>query len=156
LPPLLEIFRDRPKAGAVGGKHIHSDGRLREAGGVISPDGSIAGFGNCDKHLDAPPYSFVREVDYCSATFLATRRSLFEELNGFSAEFPCWDYSAADYGFKIGGSGFRVFYQPQSAAAHMQQRPVDTDSAPAQAHHPGRSREMFVSRWADTLRQHTL
>src|SRR5262249_11089517 len=38
--PMLRVFRDRPDAGACGGKLILSDGTLQEAGSVVFRDGS--------------------------------------------------------------------------------------------------------------------
>jgi GT2 family glycosyltransferase len=144
FPPLLQIFRNYPKAGAVGGKLIDSDGKLHEAGGIVFSNGSIAGFGNADSQVDAPLYNFVREVDFCSVTFFATRRLLFEELNGFDIGFDSLDYSAADYGLKIRRKGCQVLYQPESAFTYLH-RPI-TD-------HTDKSREIFVRRWADSLKQ---
>jgi len=85
LPPLLRVLRDKPEAGAVGGKLIYPDGTLQEAGGVIFSDGSGCNFGNRDSAPNAPLYSFMREVDYCSRALLATPRALFMELGGFDA-----------------------------------------------------------------------
>jgi hypothetical protein len=87
LPSLLRVLHDNPDAGAVGGKLVYPDGTLQEAGGVIFSDGSGCNFGKHDPSANAPLYSFLREVDYCSAALLATRRALFLELGGFDRRF---------------------------------------------------------------------
>jgi GT2 family glycosyltransferase len=142
--PLLQIFRNNPKAGAVGGKLIDPDGSLHEAGGIVFSNGFIAGFGNRDPDGDAPLYNFVREVDYCSVTFFATRRLLFDELNGFDTNFDSTDYSAADYGLKIRRKGFQVLYQPESTFTYTNRNFNN---------HTDKSREMLMNRWTDSLKQ---
>src|SRR3989442_2364867 len=66
LKPLLRAFRDCPKIGIVGGKHISADGRLREAGGIVFANGRVRSFGESDFQIESPLYNFVREVDFCS------------------------------------------------------------------------------------------
>jgi len=153
LPPLLRIFRDYSNAGVVGGKHICSDGRLLEAGGVVFSDGSIGGFGDLDFQVDAPLYNFVREVDYCSGALLATRRSLFQELNGFAADFRSLAYGAADYGFKVREKNCHVYYQPESAIVNLENNSSSPDSFQRGNRHQAASRERFVTRWRDALKR---
>jgi len=87
LPPLLRVLADDPGVGAVGGRLVYPDGRLQEAGSVVFSDGSAANFGRDDLNPDLPLYTFIREVDYCSAALMATRRSLFEALGGFDSQY---------------------------------------------------------------------
>ena len=114
LEALLRTFKDRPDAGAVGGKLIFPDGVLQEAGGVIYRDGSGCNFGKYDRNADAPLYNFVREVDYCSGALLATPRDLFLKLGGFDLRYAPAYYEDSDYCFNLRKHGFRVYYQPQS------------------------------------------
>jgi GT2 family glycosyltransferase len=127
---------------------------LEQAGGITFSDGSIAGFGNSDSQVDAPLYNFVREVDYCSVTVLATRRLLFEELNGFDEAFRSLDYAAADYGLKVRRSGHQVFYQPESASTYVNRYFRGADSFDrAYEDQRSRSHKIFMSRWKDWLKQ---
>ena len=152
LPPVLRIFREYPNVGAVGGKHFYSDGWLREAGGVVFSNGSIASFGNSDPQADKPFYNFVRKVDYCSVTFLATQRPLFEEVNGLAADFSHLDYGAADYGLKVRGKGCHVYYQPETAVFHAKEHFAVSNSSTHNEVHEAASREMFQKQWADKLK----
>jgi len=152
LPALLQIFRDYPHAGAAGAKHMYSDGKLQEAGGVVFSNGSISGFGNSDYLADAPLYNFVREVDFCSLTLLATRRSLFEELHGFRTEFDSSSYAAADYGLRVRGKGVHVYYQPESTAVQAGNGSAITESSRHDEMHL-RSRSIFIDRWSEVLKR---
>jgi len=115
LPPLLQIFRDYPKAGGTGGRHVDPGGRLLEAGGIVLSEGSLAGFGNSDLKADAPSFNYVRKVDYCSISFFATYRALFTDLNGFDDRPASLQAAAADYGRRARQKGFDIYYQPESA-----------------------------------------
>ena len=75
LPPLLRVFAERDDAGAAGGRLLYPDGRLQEAGGLVFRDGSAWKFGYGDPDPEAPVFSYLREVDYCSGCLLATPRS---------------------------------------------------------------------------------
>ena len=88
--------------GAVGGKLVFSDGRLKEAGGMILSDGSYKSYGAGDDP-QSPEYMYMRDVAYCSETFLLTRRKLFLSLASSKD---------ADYGARLRTAGKRVVYDP--------------------------------------------
>src|SRR5918997_6661056 len=90
-------------------------------------DGSAANFGRGDHEIDAPSYNFVREVDYCSGALLVTRRSLFEELDGFDTRYQPAYCEDSDYCFKVREAGYRVYYQPECAIVHLEGATSGTD-----------------------------
>jgi GT2 family glycosyltransferase len=152
LSPLLQIFRDRPEAGAVGGKLVSPEGRLVEAGGILFSNGAVGGFGARDSQTDLPLYSYVREVDYCSIALLATRRVVFEQVRGFDVEWLSLEHAAADYGVKIREKGYRVLYQPDTAAACI--RPVCGSDATNDCQNIEKAgRAKLVDRWAAVLKK---
>jgi O-antigen biosynthesis protein len=152
LPPLLRVLREKPDAGAVGGKLVYPDGTLQEAGAVIFSDGSGYNFGKHDETANAPLYSFLREVDYCSAALLATRRSLFLEAGGFDARFQPAYYEDADYCFALRAKGHRVYYQPESVVVHFEGASSGTDITTGVKSYQAVNRGKFVQKWADVLR----
>jgi GT2 family glycosyltransferase len=153
LPPLLRLFQDFPNAGAVGGKLILPDGTLQEAGGVVFCDGSAMNFGRGETDVEAPLYSFVREVDYCSGALLATPRSLFEELGGFDHEYQPGYYEDTDYCFKVRRQGRRVYYQPESAVVHREGGTAGTDLAVGMKKYQVINQAKFIERWQEALKQ---
>lgn len=154
LPPLLRILRDKPQAGAVGGKLVYPDGSLQEAGGVIFSDGSGCNFGWSDKAPNAPVYNFVREVDYCSGALLATRRALFMELGGFDVRFKPAYYEDVDYCFTLREKGYRVYYQPKSVIVHFEGASSGTDLKTGVKSYQVINQQKFVAKWSDVLKQH--
>jgi GT2 family glycosyltransferase len=140
--PFLDLLRDRPAAGAAGGKLLYPDGTVQEAGAVVSADGSLEPAGDRDTGTHLPAHNYVRDVHYCSAVFLATRHSVFDEVNGFDAGFSSLDYAGADYGLRIRAKGYQFLYQPEAAAVY----------APGHdGHHDRTNRNRLMTRWAATL-----
>jgi GT2 family glycosyltransferase len=153
LPPLLQIFDNRPDAGAAGGKLVYPDGRLQEAGGVIFSDCSGANFGKFDHNTDAPVYNYVREVDYCSGALLATKRSLFLELGGFDAYYWPAYYEDADYCFRLRDNGYRVYYQPESTIIHLEGATSGTNLNSGAKRYQAVNRAKFAQRWDEELKR---
>jgi GT2 family glycosyltransferase len=155
LPPLLRVLRDKPDAGAVGGKLVYPNGVLQEAGAVIFSDGSGCNFGKNDKAPNAPLYSFVREVDYCSGALLATPRALFLELGGFDTRFAPAYYEDADYCFRLREKGYRVYYQPESVIVHFEGVSSGTDITTGVKSYQAANRVKFVEKWSHVLKHHS-
>jgi len=154
LPPLLHILRDKPEAGAVGGKLVYPDGTLQEAGGVIFSDGQGCNFGKLDKAANAPLYNFLREVDYCSGALLATRRALFMELGGFDTRFIPAYYEDVDYCFSLRERGYCVYYQPESVIVHFEGISSGTDLETGVKSHQVANRIRFLEKWQEKLKHH--
>jgi GT2 family glycosyltransferase len=154
LSPLVRTLRDHGDVGVVGGKLVHGDGRLQEAGGVIFSNGSGANFGRGAADPDAPLYGFVRDVHYVSGALLATRTELFRSLGGFDALFRPGYYEDTDYCFRVRRAGARVLYQPESAIVHLEGRTAGSGGDTGMKRHQAVNRERFRERWADVLRNH--
>jgi GT2 family glycosyltransferase len=115
----LRTIRGSSDIGAVGGKIVLLDGTLQEAGSVIWRDGSCLGYGRGDNPF-SPPYMFRRDVDYCSAAFLLTSRSAWDQLGGLDETFRPAYYEETDYCLRLWQRGLRVVYEPTSAVIHYE------------------------------------
>ncbi|MBK7002147.1 MAG: glycosyltransferase [Rhodoferax sp.] len=127
LNNLLAVFQHFPSAGLVGARLVYPDGRLQEAGGIIWRDGSAWNDGRGDS-ADKPEYSYVREVDYCSAACVAIPRQLFEDIGRFSAEFSPAYYEDVDLAFKVRAANKRVYYQPAAKIVHFEGASLGTST----------------------------
>jgi GT2 family glycosyltransferase/2-polyprenyl-3-methyl-5-hydroxy-6-metoxy-1,4-benzoquinol methylase len=154
LQSLLHVFRDRPDAGAVGGKLLYADGRLQEAGGIVFADGSAANFGRGEYDAEAPLFSFVREVDYCSGALLATPRALFQSLDGFDSRYSPAYYEDTDYCFALRNSGYRVYFQPASTIVHREGASSGIDVSRGVKRYQAINQKKFAEKWAPVLPQH--
>ena len=151
LAALLRTLRDLPDAGAVGGKLVYPDGTLQEAGGLVFSDGSAANYGKGDPSADAPLYSYLREVDYCSGAALATWSKLFHQLGGFDLRYRPIYYEDTDYCFKVREAGYRVYYQPDCRVVHLEGLTSGTDVSTGLKRYQLVNRQKFSERWQEAL-----
>jgi GT2 family glycosyltransferase len=115
----LSTLASNERIGAVGGRLILPDGSLQEAGSIVWDDGTCVGYGRGRNPSD-PEFMFRREVDYCSAAFLLTPRSLFERLGGFDERYAPAYYEDADYCLRLWHAGFSVVFDPNVAVLHYE------------------------------------
>lgn len=147
LDALLQVARKDPKCGAVGGKLLYPSGRLQEAGSIIWDDGTTSAYGRNDDPF-APEYSYVREVDYCSAACLLVRRDLFMQIGGFDSRYAPAYYEDADLCLQLNQAGYSVKLAPQAIVFHAEHASTNRTAA---IELQMRNRERFVARWAETL-----
>ncbi|MGI9106624.1 MAG: glycosyltransferase [Pyrinomonadaceae bacterium] len=114
-----ETLESADDIGAVGGKVILPDGTLQEAGSIIWRDGSCLGYGRGESPF-AADFMFQRDVDYCSAAFLLTRRELFWEHGGFDEAYLPAYYEETDYCVRLWKQGKRVVYDPRVSVLHYE------------------------------------
>lgn len=119
LEALVRTIDRDPAVGAVGGKLIYPNGRLQEAGAIIWQDGSCDAYGRNDDPASSR-FNFQRDVDYCSAALLLTRRNLFTALGGFDERFKPAYYEDVDYCARLWTAGRRVVYSPAAEAVHVE------------------------------------
>lgn len=150
IAALLETFRHHPNTGAVGGKLLYPDGRLQEAGSIIFADGSAANVGNGES-ADLPLYNYLREVDYCSAAFLATPKQLFEDLGSFDLRYSPAYYEDTDYCFKVRATGRPVYYQPRCVISHIGGATAGSDVTRGTKRFQAINKSQFFNKWRQVL-----
>jgi hypothetical protein len=119
LLPLLRSLRRLPNAAAVGGRVVGTDGYVVEAGGCVSDDGIMERVGEGHPYPDDPTLNFVREVDFCSRSILATWHSVFDELGGFDMAYHASELQDADYCLRVRRKGGSVYYVPESSVVRL-------------------------------------
>jgi GT2 family glycosyltransferase len=105
--------------GAVGAKIVRMHGRLQEAGCIVWQDGSCLGYARDTDPMDGQ-VNFVRDVDFCSACFMAIMRQDWEELGGFDENFAPAYYEETDFCLRLWERGQRVVYDPQILLWHFE------------------------------------
>ena len=114
-----ETLKEDSRIAAVGGKILLPGGVLQEAGCVIHPDGSTAGYGRGHSPL-AGEYNFRRDVAFCSGAFLMIRRDVWKELGGFDERFAPAYYEETDLCVRMHQAGYRVVYDPRVELLHYE------------------------------------
>lgn len=119
LEPLVDVVEADASVGAVGAKLLYPDGRLQEAGAMLSVCGTAVQRG---KFLDPRSSIFNRTqpVDYCSAALLLVRAEAFHSVLGFDLSWDPAYYEDADLSFKLRTIGLKTVYAHRSEAFHLE------------------------------------
>lgn len=103
----------------VGGKVLHADGYIQDAGSIVFSDGSCLGLGRRREpghHL----YNFERTVDYISGAFFAATTKLIHHLGCFDASFAPAYYEETDLCFRAASQSIPVVYCPTVTIHHYE------------------------------------
>ena len=119
LEKLLQTIRHDNTVGLVGPKLLFENGVLQEAGGIIWRDGNGWNYGRGKNPL-APEYNYRKEVDYISGACILVRKSIWDEIAGFSEKFCPAYYEDTDLAFRLRQLGYKVIYQPMSEVVHFE------------------------------------
>jgi GT2 family glycosyltransferase len=119
LDNALKALYSSDNIGAVGAKITQLDGSLQEAGSIVWSDASCLGYGRGESPDDFP-YTFQRDVDFCSGAFLMTRTKLLESVKGFDELYEPAYYEEVDYCMTLNKLGYRVVYQPNVEISHYE------------------------------------
>lgn len=152
LESLLDTFQKNKNVGLVGSKLIYPDGTLQEAGGIIWKNKNAWNFGN-GKNPDDWEFSYLKDVDYCSAASVMIRTELIQELGGFDSIYQPAFFEDADLAFRIRKLGLRTIFQPKSELIHFEGVTAgkDTKNKKSFKKYQEINKEKFFDRWKDVL-----
>jgi GT2 family glycosyltransferase len=119
LGTAMRFLAANSDVGAVGGRILLLDGSLQEAGCTLWREGNVFQYGRGD-NPNAQEYLFQRDVDYCSAAFLMTRRDLFGKMGGLDTAFSPGYFEDLDYCVRLWRAGWRIVYLPDIAILHYE------------------------------------
>jgi len=148
---LAAVLEEFPDAGAVGPKLIFPDGRIQEAGGLVSPDGTVTQRG---KFLPTHRgwYPSTEPVDYISASCLLMRRTDFDRVAGFDLAWDPAYYEDVDICLKLLLLGKRTYYCGDATVTHIENATSSDSSHGLRLNTVVEvNREKFISRWYDFL-----
>ncbi|MFC4767578.1 glycosyltransferase [Effusibacillus consociatus] len=149
LSILIQTAEKTEHCGAVGGKLIFPDGKLQEAGSIIWNDGSCSGYGRGDDPFK-PEYSYVKEVDFCSAACLLIKNAIFKEAGMFDEIYHPGYYEETDLCMKIRELGYKVIYQPSAVVIHYEFGSSSLSEAMKQQ---SKNKEIFAKKWQHHLNE---
>lgn len=113
-------YLERAEAGVVGAKLLYYDGLVQHAGMLIGPDGTVVHVNQnvpdswgCYLGRSIRPGNFSSVTGACQMV----RRSVFEEVGGYSEEFAV-GYNDADFCCKVRAAGYSVVFTPYAKLYH--------------------------------------
>jgi GT2 family glycosyltransferase len=106
-------------AAIIGGKVLHADGYIQDAGSIVFSDASCCGFGRrrCPGHH---LYNFERTVDYVSGAFFTSTTELIRQLGCFDIRYAPAYYEDTDLCFRAASQGIPIVYCPTINIYHYE------------------------------------
>jgi GT2 family glycosyltransferase len=142
----------REDVGAVGARLLYADGTIQHAGVVLGVEG-VAGHESVGETPEDGGYfgrsQLLRSAAAVTGACLATRRALFEELDGFDDLNLKVAFNDVDYCLKVGKAGYRVVYNPFAVLYHLESKSRGRELSEAQQTRHRAEAAFFRERWND-------
>lgn len=144
----------RPELGIVGARLYYGDNTVQHAG-VIVGLGGVAGHA----FVGQPRYDCgYMAKDWCTqrlsavtAACLMIRRSVFEEIGGFTEELAV-AFNDVDLCLKAGRAGYGVLYNAQVEAYHYESKTRGLEDTPEKIARFNGEMDLFKEKWEKELR----
>jgi len=153
LQHMFSLGKQEPDIGGVGCKLLNGDGtKMIEAGSIIWRDGSCLGYGRGTMDVNGHQFSYVKPVDYVSATCLMVPKTIFLEYGGFDGEtFPAY-YEDTDFQMHINHDlKKKIWYQPLAVAYHAEHASFGISNSDKLMKDGAK---VFKNKWKDALQEH--
>jgi glycosyltransferase involved in cell wall biosynthesis len=116
LDELVRVFREQPEVGLVGSQINLAKGIIWEAGGSVDEKGALSRMGGGASPFQ-PEFSYLREVDFCSAISFMVPRDLYMQVGGIAASVrEDLVQAGAHLSAAVRQAGRKVLHNPLSKA----------------------------------------
>ncbi|WBV61971.1 glycosyltransferase [Chryseobacterium camelliae] len=95
LSSLMEVFKVKENAGAVGSKMISLENTVIEAGNLVFKNAEIIELGKSEA-IDTPQFNFLRKVNFCAGSLLFHKINKNGDLNLLNETFSSLYFAEAD------------------------------------------------------------
>jgi GT2 family glycosyltransferase len=147
---LHDVLEQHPQIGATGPVFRFPDGKLQEAGGVVTPAGDAFQRGAGDPAFALEPLPLLDEVGYISAACLMVRARDFIELGGFDPAFEPAYYEDTDFCQRLRATGKTTVLARKALVFHVMNATTRDPQAGIAINDVGWcNRLRFASRWGD-------
>lgn len=150
---MLELLNYAMKSdvGIVGSKLFFPDDTIQHAGVIIGL-GGLAGHAFLDEPRDENGRmdlaSLPREVSAVTAAYFLTKRSVFDEVEGFYDGLAV-AFNDVDFCLKVRDKGYSIIYQPHAIAYHCESKSRGNDDTPEKKKRFRGEVRTLKSRWRD-------
>lgn len=147
LDALLDAFERFPNVGLAGAKLIFPDGRLQDAGGIISGTGNPSQYGSRQNPWD-PRFCYARQADYLSGAALMMPKTIWDAVGGLSSYLEPMYFEDTDLAFKVREAGYATWFVPAAVVYHNEGTTSGTDVTKGYKRFQEVNRPKFKRRWA--------
>jgi O-antigen biosynthesis protein len=150
LPALLGALQADSRLAAVGPKLLFDDGSLQHAGLYFSRD-LLGKWYNRHYHKGLPrdfaPACVDRRVPAVTGACLLVRRSLIEELGGFSEDYIIGDYEDSDLCLRLRHAGHEIGYVAKVELFHLERQSIQHHAGYVRGAACAYNRHLHAERW---------
>jgi GT2 family glycosyltransferase len=147
---LNEMVRNivRTDVGIVGAKLLYADDTLQHAG-------VVTGIGTASHRYKGKPVTYgghgghlfaTHELSAVTAACLLIRKSVWDEVDGLSADFPI-AYNDIDLCLKVREAGYRILFEPKALLYHLESQSRGLDDGGKKKARLKADRARFEARW---------
>ena len=151
----LRGLLERTEIGAVGARLLYPDDTLQHAGVVFGWKGSVGHDGRHEASLKPGPtnrWHLNRAVGAVTGAFLATRRDVFLDHQGFDEVGLAVSYSDIDYALKLRRSGLKILWTPDITLYHHESKTRGLDHLdPEKQARDAAERAVMEARWGAAM-----
>lgn len=144
----------RPEIGITGARLYYGDETIQHAG-VIVGLGGVAGHAFVGQPRLDPGYMArdwcTQQLSAVTAACLMIRRSVFEEVGGFSEELAV-AFNDVDLCLKVRQAGYGVLYNAQVEAYHYESKTRGLEDTPEKVARFNGEMDLFKEKWEKELR----
>ncbi|GGF66414.1 glycosyl transferase family 2 [Azorhizobium oxalatiphilum] len=153
LAPLCAALEE-DGVGAVGPKLLFGDGSLQHAG-MYFMKGMRGQWLNHHFHKgmprDYPAAGVARSVPAVTGACLLMRRSVYEDVGGFTEDYVIGDYEDSDLCLKVRAKDLDVRYVPQAELYHLERRSMKVSPDHGRGTASAYNAWLHGQRWGDTM-----
>lgn len=154
LRPMLARLDADPRIACVGPKLMFDDGSLQHAG-LYFARGLGNDWFNCHYFKGFPRFYPAacrpRAVPGVTGAAMLLRRSAWDSVGGFSADYIVGDYEDSDLCLRLRQAGGEVFYEPQAELFHFERQSIAQHGGYAGTVAAAYNRRLHHRRWEDAI-----
>jgi len=143
----------REEVGIVGAKLYFPDNTIQHAG-VIVGLGGVAGHSHKHFPRNHPGYFgrliSIQNLSAVTGACMMVKRRVFEEVGGFSEEFPV-TFNDIDFCLKVREKGYLIVWTPYAELYHYESKTRGYDDTPEKQERFKREIERFQKKWKSFL-----
>lgn len=154
MAPLFARLDSDPRIGCVGPKLMFDDGSLQHAG-LYFARGPLDDWYNCHYFKGFPRFypdaNRARPTPGVTGAAMFMRRSAWDEVGGFHADYIVGDYEDSDLCLRLRAAGHDIWYEPAAELFHFERQSIAQHGGYSGTVAAAYNRRLHHRRWSDSI-----